>query len=382
MKPINLINPTYIPEKGAVYLPPAPPIDGKVATPKGVSLYGWNAINYGVPEMHELGFLGERLYIVIADSGVNPLERFNGAVIAREDFTGENEVNDLHSHGTFIASQLVSRHDMDGYKGLTPKALVHSKRLLDKDTLGYDNAIISALGSCLDIPMETGRFYMLNNSFGGWYNKQTHEIIKELVAKGWHVFNAAGNTGTGGMTYPAGNRIGYAIGASDASNQIANFSARPIEGQDLDILSCGVNVAGYVKDGRQSHWSGSSMAAPDALGKFGLMLEMDYQAARKIYVMPPIRKELALELFTEAPAEEAEVTAGVFIPQIGINWIMSNDELLPNEVPIPIDDGDEDEPTDNDPLRREFTQLEKWATVGGIVAFFIAIILMIIFGKR
>lgn len=352
------------------YIPPAPEPDkfSMLKRSAYISQYGYWQHQYGVPKFHEMGLLGERIYVVICDTGVNPLDRINERIVNAEDYTFEGIVEDLHSHGTFIGCQLGGSHDTFGWKGTLPLCNIDSRRVLNSNGEGAGQWVNKAHEDLLDLPMEQGMIYMVNNSLGGMIDPELDRIQIELLKKGWIIGNAAGNEGELGMSHPGSTIAGISVGAVDELKIIAPFSSRQLSGQHLDLVDAGVAIKSYNKDGRESTWSGTSMATPNMLGKLGLIAEYDIKNRKKLYLVPWHIQEKMIVNSVMPNSNRNQPNSygrGVFSPNVLYDAIkmLEVPESPPEQPETPIDtipifdtpvivpdDGDEDLPDEEMPV--------------------------------
>lgn len=301
------------------------------------SLYGWWFSNYEVPKLNNMGFLGERCTVAILDTGITPIDRIQNRVVEFTNYTGENFLHDNNGHGTFVANLIGGWHK-DGYKSAMPQCEILSKRVLGTDGFGDNRWIRNAYADLLNFPMEKGRFYFVNASLGGWYDKQTHDIIKQLLSIGWLPFAAAGNFAEQGMGYPAASREGISVGATTIDEQLAIFSSRPIEGQDLDICLGGDGISSYDHNGNLVTGSGTSFSCPNMVGAYGLLKEYDYSLHKRLFSFPSWEvEESVIEDMTGPIVGEDSAVYKLFQPAKMIEFIEAEETVIPDPIEEPVD---------------------------------------------
>lgn len=113
-----------------------------------------------------------------------------------------------------------------------------------------------------------------------WGSSTKHAAINEAIeaafkygreGKGCVIVFAAGNSGTGSVSYPANcNEKILVVGAINANGTRAYFSQY---GEKLDVVAPGVNILSTVPGNGTESWQGTSMACPHAAGLAALVLE-------------------------------------------------------------------------------------------------------------
>lgn len=134
-------------------------------------------------------------------------------------------------------------------------------------------------------------FYLLEN------------VVNNLVSAGIVVVVSAGNSGSSGCGSisgpPAFFENSFSVGASDISDQIANFSSIgpvTIDGsfrKKPDVSAPGVNVNSVIRNGSIRSFSGTSMAAPHVAGVVALMISANPDLAGRVELIENILKETA-----------------------------------------------------------------------------------------
>ena len=96
-----------------------------------------------------------------------------------------------------------------------------------------------------------------------------HDRIKTLYEMNIPVVCAAGNSGDGGVNYPAAFDETIAVAAYDRWGKIANFSSK---GEKVEWAAPGVNIYSTFLNNGYASLSGTSMACPFITGVICLML--------------------------------------------------------------------------------------------------------------
>ena len=119
-------------------------------------------------------------------------------------------------------------------------------------------------------------------------NEGIHDAIKDLVKSNIPVICAAGNSGNGGVNYPAAFKETIAVAAFDKNGRVAGFSSK---GEEVDIAAPGVGVYSTYLNNRYASMNGTSMACPFVAGVVALMIS-DYKKRGVSYTIEDIKAKL------------------------------------------------------------------------------------------
>ncbi|MBC8164889.1 MAG: S8 family serine peptidase, partial [Bryobacteraceae bacterium] len=112
------------------------------------------------------GFTGKNIGVAIIDSGVfdhNDLkgtDNGNSIIVYRENFVkGESDTKDMFGHGTHVAGVLAGNGKLSSggsqyrytFRGVAPNVRIVSLRVLNKDGVGTDAAVISAIDRAIQL---------------------------------------------------------------------------------------------------------------------------------------------------------------------------------------------------------------------------------------
>ena len=143
---------------------------------------------------------------------------------------------DGDGHGTHVAGTIAALDNGEGVVGVAPEAELYSLRVFDAKA---DFVNGSALIEVIDWSIANG-LNVLNMSLGG---PETSQLEAEAFARakqnGILVFASSGNDGVRLINYPAGYDGAIAVGAIDATFNVAPFST---SGPNVAITAPGVGV--------------------------------------------------------------------------------------------------------------------------------------------
>ena len=208
---------------------------------------------------------GEGITAMVIDTGhpVHP-DIGDNAIPGKNCIPGEpiEDENGHHSHCTGI---ICAKDNGIGMVGVAPEAKSISVKALAKNGSGSYTGLCDALDYAIKIKPD-----VVSMSLGGPSpNKQMRDRIKKLYEMNIPVVCAAGNSGLGGVGYPAAYPETIAIAAYDKNGKIARFSS---VGDKVEWAAPGVNIySTYLNNGYAS-LSGTSMACPFITGVICLML--------------------------------------------------------------------------------------------------------------
>jgi subtilisin family serine protease len=288
-------------------------------------VYNLNVMN--VPDVWDQGFTGQGVTVAVLDTGVN----YNHNDITNQMWThpdypnhGFNFINnshqtmDNHSHGTHCAGTVAGDGTSGSQTGVAPGSTVMALLVLDSSGSGQQSGVWAAI----QFSMQHGADVM-SLSLGwlhAWDPDRTtwRMVMSNALSAGVVASVAAGNEGNQQYSYPIPSNVRtpgdcpppwlhpnqteigglsavISVGATDSSDQIANFSSRgPVTWQNVgfyndylyspgiglirpDIVAPGVSVKSLVHNNNFGYTlkSGTSMAAPNNAGVIALMISKD-----------------------------------------------------------------------------------------------------------
>lgn len=235
---------------------------------------------------YQYGSQGEGVIVGIIDTGIDYMHPDLGGgigptfkVIGGYDFVNnDNNPMDDHRHGTHVAGIVAA----DGVlKGVAPKAKLMAYKVLSAGGGGYEDDIIAAIERSVD-PNEDGDFSdrldVVNMSLGGpgGPDDAMSTAVDNAVNAGVIFCISAGNSyNYRTIGSPGTAREAITVGATDKSDQIANYSSR---GPNTDIASIkpeivapGSAIKSTISSGQYQSLNGTSMASPHIAGVCALL---------------------------------------------------------------------------------------------------------------
>lgn len=226
----------------------------------------WSLVAYGIPK-HWLETRGRDVNVAVLDTGIEADHPdLLGAILDARDFSGSRSgPTDKNGHGTHVAGVIAARKNELGVVGLANECQLLPGKVLGDDGSGTDYAVSQGIVWAV----ESGA-HVISLSLGGpHYSASIAQHINWAVEKGVFVICAAGNSGGGGVNFPARLETTIAVGAVDRYGRVAEFSSR---GDEVDVCAPGQDVLSTYLRGGYARLSGTSMATPFVTGVVALML--------------------------------------------------------------------------------------------------------------
>ena len=246
----------------------------------------------GAPTAWDLGYDGEGSTIAVLDTGIDEShEDIGEKVVASENFSSDDTVDDLHGHGTHVAATAAGTGDAsDGDRvGVAPGADLVNGKVLNEAGGGTEDDIIAGMEWAAAQGVDA-----INMSLGGGATDGTDpmsQAVNELTDDYDVTFVvSAGNAGPSdeSVTTPAPADAAVAVGAVDKDGELAFFSSRGPRVGDYaikpDVTAPGVDIVaaraddtemGSPVDDDYTEASGTSMSAPHVAGAVAILAQKE-----------------------------------------------------------------------------------------------------------
>ena len=252
--------------------------------------------------------------VAVVDSGVANVTDLSGQVLSGHDFvtgTGNGQA-DQNGHGTHVAGIIAAKaNNRYGTAGLAPAAKILPVRVLDNKGKGYASDIARGIVWATDHGAG-----VINLSLGGAYDKSMKVAVDYAVSKHRVVVAAAGNSGNGVVSYPAGFTNVMSVAASTDTDTIAGFSSF---GPHLDVAAPGQDILSTVPGNGFAYASGTSMASPYAAAAVALLRSA--AATKQLGSIDAKRALEATAVDVGAPGKDATSGAGRINPYRALCFI-------------------------------------------------------------
>jgi subtilisin family serine protease len=239
-----------------------------VTTQEIKQISGWQITAFNIPDTWAYS-KGDNVRIAVIDTGCD----LDHPDLKENLLEGHNFINpsqlpqDDNDHGTHVTGSICATNNGLGVVGIAPKAKVMPLKVLDKDGSGSMELAAKAVRYAVEMDVDM----MCMSMASGRPLASLRKAIKIATNKGIPVFCAGGNVNkTMDILYPARYPETIAIAALDKNFSRAAFSNT--SKHNLDFLAPGVDILSTVRGGWYSVFSGSSMAAPFAVGVAALLL--------------------------------------------------------------------------------------------------------------
>lgn len=218
------------------------------------------------------GFKGQGVKVVVIDSGISDHEdiTWDGAerLVRKSDGTFEvtDEVQAVTIHGTPVSAIIRAKADNGlGGAGIAPQCGLYMIRV-DDDSGSIDTYTESV---ALDKAVEEYGADVVNLSIGGpRYAEYYEKSVRSAYEHGVAVVCAAGNEGTGYVSYPAAYSGAIAVSSCDRSGERSYFSNY---GEEIRYSAPGQSIVEPYGDSYKSN-VGTSFSAPIISGMAAVML--------------------------------------------------------------------------------------------------------------
>jgi serine protease AprX len=265
----------------------------------------WNINTIQAPSVWGLGFTGQNVVVGVMDTGVDLhhsdlVGRYRGGANSWFDPYGQHATpNDVHGHGTSMASVIVGGNAGGTSIGVAPGARWIAARIFNNLSQATLSAIHQSFQWFLDPdgnPATGDAPDIVNASWGlnatvNLCNTEFAGDIQALRSAGITVVFSAGNSGPNSASSlsPANNPGAFSVGAIDIANGIASFSSRgpsPCNGVQFPrVVTPGVSIYsadltfGGVFPNSYVSVTGTSPSAAHVSGVMALLLSAFPQTA-------------------------------------------------------------------------------------------------------
>ncbi|MGP3972431.1 S8 family serine peptidase [Streptomyces sp. 8N114] len=215
---------------------------------------------------------GEGIKVAVVDSGVDSsTQSLQGQVLPGKDFSGApgDETRDDLGHGTTVAELIAGSGKGGTLKGLAPGAKIIPVRT-NLDQMKNADQTKDHVGEAIRAAADSDA-QIINMSFAGVPDPAMKKAISYAVKKGKLLLAGTGNDAQKGnnINFPAGYWDVVAVGATDKSGKIADFSSR----RQTIVAGPGVDIPGWCDGKKQRYCSqqGTSMATAIASASAALI---------------------------------------------------------------------------------------------------------------
>ena len=208
---------------------------------------------------------GEGITVMVIDTGHPVHPDIGDNAIEGKNCIPNEPLEDENGHQLHCTGIICAKDNQTGMVGVAPEAKCISVKALNKNGSGSYQGLTEALDYAIQMKPD-----LVSMSLGGSSpSSAMHSRIKKLYDMNIPVICAAGNSGDGGVNYPAAFDETIAVAAYDKYGNVARFSSK---GEKVEWAAPGVNIySTFLNDGYAS-LSGTSMACPFIAGVVALML--------------------------------------------------------------------------------------------------------------
>ncbi|MCK5378975.1 MAG: S8 family serine peptidase [Acidobacteria bacterium] len=325
-----------------IYANPSVRIDERLQGPHGEKSKApdaieWNISLVGAPDVWALGIDGEGAVVAGQDTGYmwdHPalVEQYRGGPAGDHAYNWHDAIHsgggscgsdspepcDDHGHGTHTMGTIVGDDGIGNQVGMAPGAQWIGCRNMDQGagtptTYAECYQFFIAPTDLDDLNPDPAKAPdVINNSWGCPPSEGCTDpnvllsVVQAVRAAGIVTVHSAGNSGSSCSTVsdPAATyRESFSVGATDSSDDIANFSSRgpvTIDGSNRlkpDISAPGVNIRSSTRDGGyQGGWDGTSMAGPHVAGLVALLVSASPGLAGDVDTIEEVIEQTAVPL--------------------------------------------------------------------------------------
>tara|TARA_Y100001933_G_scaffold264388_1_gene329733 strand:+ start:1713 stop:2933 length:1221 start_codon:yes stop_codon:yes gene_type:complete len=208
---------------------------------------------------------GEGITAMVIDTGHPVHPDIGDNAIEGKNCIPNEPLEDENGHQLHCTGIICAKDNQTGMVGVAPEAKCISVKALTKSGSGSYKGLAQALDYAIEMKPD-----VVSMSLGGPAPSSILESrIKKLYEMNIPVVCAAGNTGEGGVNWPAAFDETIAVAAYDKYGKVANFSSK---GEKVEWAAPGVNIYSTFLNNGYASLSGTSMACPFITGVICLML--------------------------------------------------------------------------------------------------------------
>ncbi|WP_051891285.1 S8 family serine peptidase [Chryseobacterium sp. JM1] len=245
-------------------------------------------------------YTGKDVKIAVLDTGFDyEHPDFIGRNIQTYSFVPDEEVDDLHGHGTHcIGTACGNTNDTGVRYGVAKDSAIYAGKVLNNEGSGAQAWIVNGMdwaanNGCKVISMSLGSPIFPGQGYDPVYEKTGMNALSKgavVVAaagnesrRAWNQFNPVGS--------PANCPSVLAVAALDSGNNLANFSNRHINPYgEVDIACAGVDIySSWPMPMGYRTISGTSMATPHVAGILALLWEK-YPSASPYEIISELKR--------------------------------------------------------------------------------------------
>jgi len=224
----------------------------------------WGLRQLNVPKTWSIT-RGEGITVMVIDTGHPVHPDIGDNAIEGKNCIPNEPIEDENGHQSHCTGIICAKDNETGMVGVAPGSKCISVKALSKSGSGSYRGLAEALDYAIEMKPD-----LISMSLGGSSPSAAMQSrIQKLYDMNIPVICAAGNSGDGGVNYPAAFDETIAVAAYDKYGNVARFSSK---GEKVEWAAPGVNIySTYLNNGYAS-LSGTSMACPFIAGVVALML--------------------------------------------------------------------------------------------------------------